>query len=125
VGACNEGFLRSDAILVLTIITDEEEKSSPGDPASWKQSLVDAKPGGEQAIVVLGLIGDNGTPGAICAPFASNAGTGAEPSPRLRAFAESFPAGRVGSVCASDYAPFFSDAVSPIEGACNDFIPPG
>lgn len=109
-GGCNEGFVRDDAILVVTFITDEAETGSMGDPASWRQAVVDAKNGDENAAVVLGLIGD---------------GTCADPAPRLREFAESFPRGQWASVCASDYAPFFADAVSAIDAACDDFVPPG
>lgn len=31
-GACNDGFARDDALLVLVLITDEEEEGSVGDP---------------------------------------------------------------------------------------------
>ena len=36
--ACNAGFLRDDALLVVTIITDEEDERSSGDPLSWKRA---------------------------------------------------------------------------------------
>ena len=51
-GACNEGFLRDDAILVVTFITDEEDTGSLGTPDGWKNTLVAAKNGNEEAIVV-------------------------------------------------------------------------
>ena len=53
---CNAGFLRDDAILVVTFITDENDSNgdSAGTPAGWKQALVSAKNGDENAIVVLG-----------------------------------------------------------------------
>lgn len=44
-GECNAGFIRDDAILVVTFITDESEDESGGTPASWKQALLDAKSG--------------------------------------------------------------------------------
>ncbi len=119
-GQCNEGFLRDDAILVVTFITDEEEDGkSPGDPASWKQFLVDKKNGNEEAIVMLGIVGDPDVPNGVCAN-----GGDADPSPILRGFAESFTHGQWGSVCAPDYAPFFTQAVSVIDAACDDFVPP-
>ncbi|HEY8380237.1 MAG TPA: hypothetical protein VIK91_27295, partial [Nannocystis sp.] len=120
-GECNEGFLRDDAILVVTFITDEDDdpKKSMGDPATWKQALVDLKGGNEEAIVVLGLIGDPDVPGGLCGV------QDAQASPRLRTFAESFTHGQWGSVCAPDYAPFFAEAVSVIDTACDDFSPPG
>ena len=149
-GGCNDGFLRDDAILVVTLITDEEDDpgdgspdvppldgscvpvdmdpNSGGDPGGWKTTLVGAKNGDEEAIVVLGLIGDcdvGGCPGMALDPLGGGVLSGAEPAPRLRAFVESFVHGSTGPVCADDYTPFFSGAVSVIDSACSDFEPPG
>ena len=148
-GQCNEGFLRDDAILVVTIITDEEDDpsdvtaappldgscvpadadpNSTGDPVGWKASLVAAKGANEEAVVVLSLIGDCDV-GGSCPGIAQDpvtlGYTGAEPAPRLRQFTESFAYGSVGPVCAPDYAPFFTQAVSVIESACDGFVPQG
>jgi hypothetical protein len=118
-GGCNEGFLRKDALLVVTFITDEEDdEESNGNPVGWNASLVAAKAGDEKSIVVLGLIGDPDQPNAVCTD-------GAEASPRLREFAESFTYGSWGSICSPDYAPFFDAAVSVIDTACELFEPPG
>lgn len=119
-GACNEGFLRKDALLVVTFITDEEDDGqSKGTPAGWNAALVAAKVGAEKSIVVLGLIGDPDQPNPVC-------GEGvAEASPRLREFAESFTFGSTGSICSPDYAPFFDASVSVIDTACQQFEPPG
>jgi hypothetical protein len=124
-GACNEGFVRDDAILVVTFITDEEDiEKSPGDPPDWKAGVIAAKNGNADAVVVLGLFGDTDQPGAICGPFMDE--SGAEPGVRLRAFTESFGnRGVVGSVCAADYAPFFQEAVAVIDLACDEFVPEG
>jgi hypothetical protein len=123
-GGCNEGFLRDDAILVVTIITDEEDGGdSPGDPPLWKEVIVSAKHGDAKAIVMLGLIGDTDLPDPVCPPFTGS--EGAEPSPRLREFVESFPHGRWDSVCRPDYAPFFNAAIADIGKACTEFVPPG
>ena len=149
-GACNDGFLRDDAILVVTMITDEEDDpgdgsadvppldgscvpvdmdpNSGGDPPTWKTTLVGAKNGDEEAIVVLGLIGDcdvGGCPGMAIDPLGGGVPSGAEPAPRLRTFIESFIHGSTGPVCANDYTPFFDSAVSVIDSACSDFEPPG
>jgi hypothetical protein len=146
-GQCNEGFLRDDAILVITIISDEEDDpadivpappldgscvpadddpNSPGAPNGWKVGLVAAKGGNEDAIVVLSLVGDCDV-GGDCPGIAlvGNGYTGAEPAPRIREFTESFGHGSVGPVCAEDYAPFFEQAVSVIETACDEFVPQG
>jgi hypothetical protein len=148
-GGCNDGFLREDAILVVTIITDEEDSgsdsiasppldgscvpadsdpNSSGSPATWRDAIVAAKAGDPAAMVVLSLLGDCDI-GGSCLGIAVNplgtSFTGAEPAPRLRAFTEAFDHGSVGPVCAPDYAPFFADAVSVIDSACSDFEPPG
>lgn len=123
---CNAGFLRQDAILVVTIVTDEDDNfgdGSAGTPAGWKASLVAAKKGDENAMVVLGLFGDNDQPNAVCPPLQDQ--SGAEPSPRLREFVESFgDHGFSGSICAQSYDPFFAEAVGIIESTCDDFVPP-
>jgi len=118
---CNAGFSRDDAILVVTIITDEEDERSDGDPESWKRALLATKRGNERAVVVLGLLGDaevpGGLPGGPCDPLY------ATDSPRLRHFVEGFELGSLGSVCADDYSEFFAQAVSTIDTACAEFEP--
>jgi hypothetical protein len=53
---------------------------------------------------VLGLFGDQDKPNFICPPFDPDAASGAEPSPRLRQFVDSFgERGVAGSVCADSY----------------------
>lgn len=117
-GGCNEGFLRDDAVLVVTVISDEDDlDQSMGNPATWKQFLVDAKGGNEAAIVALGLVGDGGVMGGQC--------PGDVDAPNLRSLFESFTHGQIGSVCAPDYAPFFEQAVSVIDTACDEFVPVG
>jgi hypothetical protein len=131
-GQCNEGFVRDDAILVVTVITDEEDdpndpdgedENSPGDPSTWRQSLVDVKLGDEKAVVVLALVGDTDLPNPVCEPI--NGNVGAEPAPRLRELAESFTYGQWCSVCSPDYTPCFEEAVSIIDTACDEYVPPG
>jgi hypothetical protein len=137
-GGCNEGFVRKDAILVVTVITDEEDDpndadtgagpdpNSPGDPESWMQTVAAVKGGDETAAVVLALVGDTDLPSGICEPLAEDGvdTVGAEPAPRLRRFAELFTYGQWCSVCAPDYTPCFEDAVSVIDMACDEFEPP-
>jgi hypothetical protein len=122
-GRCNEGFLREDAVLVVTFITDEEDSRSEGDPEDWQRILLDAKGRNEDAVVVLGLVGDNNVEGGL--PGGPCGGSDADASPRLQSFAQSFGRrGLLGSVCAADYTPFFALAVGWIENACAEFVPP-
>lgn len=131
-GTCNEGFLRDDALLVVTFITDEEDDlgtdpfgGSVGSPQDWADALIAAKGGDPNAVVVLGLYGDTDQPVPVCSP-PDTMGNGAEAGVRLREFVELFgPRGLSGSVCEPDYAPFFAQAVSLIDNACTDWLPPG
>lgn len=122
-GQCNQGFLRDDAILVVTFITDEEDAAgkSPGGPSEWVAKLVAAKHGNDKAVVVLGVFGDSDRAGSTCAPGGLMGNLGADPGYRLREFVESFKYGVAGSVCAADYTPFLQEAVKVIDSACDGF----
>ncbi len=117
-GGCNQGFVRDDAILVVTIITDEPDAHSPGAPDAWAEALIDAKLGNPDAIVVLGILPDGDLPQPTCMNEPIAAGS-------LSAFLDLFAASSRASVCESDYSPFFVDAVSVIGEACDDFVPIG
>ncbi len=110
---CNEGFLRDDAILVVTVITDEADEHSPDDPAAWWNALVAAKADDAAAVVVLGLLPDGGV---ACEQE--------DVSPRLDAFVGMAEKGLSASVCEPDYSPFFAQAVDLITATCDDFVPP-
>ncbi len=114
---CNAGFLRDDAVLVVTIITDEEDRQSGGGPEEWRQAVLDAKGGNEDAVVLLGLIPekDDSERG-----FSQGAALN-DSAPRLRPFIESFRFGSVGSIDSQDYTPFFEAAVTGIETSCREF----
>jgi hypothetical protein len=122
-GSCNEGFLREGALLVLTIITDEEDDGdSRGDPQSWHDALVVANDRDPGSMVVLALVG-HPKPNA-CIPEQWTGMDGAEIATRIIAFTEMFEFGRVGDICAPDYAPFFDEALGGIADACHVAIPP-
>jgi hypothetical protein len=118
-GGCHEGFLRDDAILVITFISDEDDLGSADDPADWVDAVLAAKGGREDAVVVLGLLGDSALPGATCTDDQ------ADDAPRLRAFADAFERGSWGSVCTPSYNAFFDAAVSVIDLTCDEFVPQG
>jgi hypothetical protein len=112
-GACNEGFLRPDALLVVTIITDEDDQSDD-DLADWYGKLLAAKNGIETNIVVLTL----GIPdAALTCAFAT--------TPRLTEFTGMFTHGFMGDVCAPSYDAFFQDSLTVVQEACIGFTPPG
>ncbi|MCX4239930.1 hypothetical protein [Paraliomyxa miuraensis] len=116
-GACNEGFVREDAILVVTIITDEEDDDSNGLPAGWFANVTASKLGDATAIVMLGLINDTDAAAPVC-PAESQ-----DPA-KIREFVDMFPNSIRGSVCAASYNQFFQQAVDLIDTTCDEFIPP-
>lgn len=117
-GGCNSGFLRDDAVLVVTVITDEEDGHSPGTPDDWYNALVAAKGGDPSAIVMLGLINDTDAAAPVCPQ-------GSDDPVKIREFIQKFPNMISGSVCAGNYASFFDQAVDLIDTTCDLFEPIG
>jgi hypothetical protein len=126
-GACNEGFIREDALLVITLITDEDDpgsplrgQGSPGSPSTWFAELV-ARKGVETNVVMLALAGL--PPPNACdndVPF-----EGAQVTFRIEQLVEKFTYGEMGDVCADDYSGFFAGALELISDACINFTPEG
>ncbi|PRP89969.1 hypothetical protein ENSA5_69100 [Enhygromyxa salina] len=117
-GGCNSGFLRDDAVLVITIITDEEDDDSPGTPNGWFQNIVAQKSGDGSGVVVLGLINDTDAGDPVCSAESQ------DPA-KIREFIEMFPNHIKGSVCEANYAPFFDQAVDLINTTCDEYTPVG
>lgn len=112
---CNAGFLRDDAILVITIISDDPNKEDMTSPVAAYEAVVAAKNGDTDRIVVLGLIpdatmgcpADKPTAGVHWANFISKFGERGVKAP----------------VCVADYNTFFQQAVAIIDETC--IINPG
>jgi hypothetical protein len=120
-GACNDGFLRDDALLVVTIISDAIPQTAPEmaeDGAElWYDAVVAAKHGDPEAVVVLGLFGDGDQPNGLCGQTTYG--------PEYFRFVELFGDNGVSaSVCEPDYSPFFEQAVADIDAACDEYVPP-
>ncbi len=109
---CNAGFLRDDAILVVTFISDDPNYEDADGPQEWYDAVVTAKGGNADAVVVLGLTpnfeGCNLGKGTHWSEFVAMWGTH----------------GLEASVCNLDYSPFFDQAVAIIDETCDGFIPP-
>lgn len=119
---CNADFLREEALLVIVLITDEEDADdSEGDPVSWYETVVAAKGGDEERVVVLSLVG-HPKPND-CIPTQWTGMMGAEIATRILQFTSIFPHGYVGDICSDDYEPFFTDAIAHIDTVCS--IPAG
>ncbi len=125
-GACNEGFIRDEALLVVVVITDEADGpgdpdfvTSTGTPESWYQSVLDAKDGVAENAAALVLTNYVDGP---CPP----GGFGSDDGVNLVNFAGLFGEnGFVAGICEPDYGPSFAQATAVIQQACENFIPPG
>lgn len=115
-GGCNDGFLRDDAILVVTFISDDPNYEDAGDAQSWYDAVVAAKGGNADAVVVLGL-----TPNFDGCQDGKGPPKGAHWSEFVALWGAK---GLEASVCNLDYAPFFEQAVSVIDDTCDEFEPP-
>lgn len=121
---CHAGFLRDDAILVVTFVTDEAGNDWGGADTVY-DALVAAKNGDPSAIVMLGLFGDTHLNNAVCTTTDQNMG-GAHAGPHFQSFVDKFgDHGQWASVCEPDYAPFFASVVSTIDTTCDEFEPAG
>lgn len=122
-GACNDGFIRDDSLLVVVTITDEEDDEggnfpgSAGTPDDWFNQLTAYKGGIEENIVVLSLVG-------VPEPNLCFSDT-AETATRVLEFTDKFTHGFVGDVCTPNYGDYFQEAVDVIETACNEYTPVG
>ena len=108
-GGCNEGFLRDDAILVITFISDDDGNNEGNSPQQAYDAVVAAKNGDADRVVTLGLIP---SPNNNCS-FTPGAGE------HWLEFIELFGVnGLDGPSCADDYVEFFQGAVDTIVSAC-------
>ena len=105
-GGCNDGFLRDDALLMVTMLTSGSDNNSPGTPKEWYEAVVAAKGGDPKAIVMLLLANP------LCPDFD-------EPCK----MAEMFPYWHVVDGDAEDYGPGFDTATDLVEAACEELIP--
>ena len=125
-GACNEGFVRDDALLVVIIITDEADgpgdtegsdpiQTSAGVPADWRDAVLAAKHGVEENAVALVLTNYDG---GSCPPFDAGA-DGANIVEFAQLFGDN---GFVGGICERDYGPMFESAIGVVSDACESFV---
>jgi hypothetical protein len=119
-GNFNAGFIREDALLVVVLVTDEEddleqptEYGSEGDPPDWIAGVAEVKSGIRRDVVPLAIIP---TSGGDCSPDAD--------APRLEEFASGFPRGVVADACAAEYGTFLLGQIASIAEGCTYFSPP-
>ncbi len=113
-GGCNEGFLREDAILVVTFITDEPAQLDAGVPESWRSTLVGAKGGRDDGIYVVGVFAGGGDAPGSCTAFPG--------SPRLAHFVDLWgDHGHCCPVSAESYSGCLTAAVEGIATTCVEY----
>ncbi len=117
-GGCNEGFLRKDALLVVTLITDTVDIESKTYAKQQYEAIMAAK-GDPSAVVMLAVVPD--APG----DFEMLEECDYE-GPSFDIFEDllsRFPYAVFGDTCMPSYAPFFAAAAAKIGEACASFIP--
>ncbi len=117
VGECNKGFLRDDALLFITFIIDTEDEKSKTYVSDWYKAIVKAKHGDPGAVVTLLITGQYSPveiPGCVVAFDHEN---------KLRDLITMFPYHVEGDVCASSYAPYFTETAKLVDEACASFAP--
>ncbi len=119
--ACNGGFLRKDALLVVTIIQDTYDSDSLGTTDEWIAALRAAKDDDDDAFMVLVLTTDVDLGyNQLCFWNEYNPNKN-----RLRSLADGVEHGFVGSICMEGYGDWFKERVTYLVDLCDDFVPPG
>jgi hypothetical protein len=119
--ACNGGFLRDDALLVVTIIQDTYDEDSLGTVDEWIAALRAAKNGDDDAFMVLVLTTDVDVGyQQLCWP------NDLQPkNPEPASHADGVEHGFVGSICMGTTALLQGARVTYLVDLCDDFVPPG
>jgi hypothetical protein len=115
-GGCNDGFLRDDALLMVTQIANtfdypEKPLGSKGTPEGWAAAVLKAKHDDPESIVMFSIL-DPGDPEC-------------HPDDRTCKMVKMFPFHLLADRNAPEYGPAFDLATSLVEEACADFVPPG
>jgi hypothetical protein len=114
-GGCNEGFLRDDALLMVTQIANtydypDKPIGSAGTPETWAAAVLAAKHDDPDAVVMLSIL--RAYPEC------------AEPD-RTCEMVKMFPHHLLFDRDAPDYGPAFDQATDLVAEACAGFVPPG
>jgi hypothetical protein len=114
-GGCNDGFLRDDALLVITFISDDPNYEDTGTPDDWYNAVVAAKHGDPDAVVVVGI-----SPDAASWDGTTNKPKGGHWVEFVTKFTHSIHA----SVALGDYDSVFTQAVTVVDEGCDAYVPP-
>ena len=104
-GGCNAGFLRDDALLMVTFIGGYDYNSK-WDPGTWAANVLKAKKDDPGAVVMLSVV-DPTCP----------------PQDRICELVKKFPYYHLANLELDDYSVAFDAATNLVEVACAEFIP--
>ena len=110
-GGCNDGFLREDALLMVTFIGGDlggGNLESDGYAEDWANAVLDAKHGDPESVVMLTFIYP-----------------GWEATDQIWKLVKMFPYNKVDDTGMDDYSPAFAEATTLVETACAGFVAPG
>ena len=112
---CNAGFLRTDALLMLILVTEANDYDSEGTPEAWAQAVFDAK-GKPDSIVTFGIVNQ------ISQPWCDTYVDEWAPS-RTCELIRRFPYHTSIDIDVPDYGPGFDAATDLVAEACAAFLP--
>ncbi len=118
VSGVNAGFLRSNALLFVVAITDEDEEMLGTSVDGITQGLIDAK-GSVENVVFLGIGGGSNCDGPYGSALAAN---------NLEAVTNVFVNANRGvfwNLCNGDLEGAFASIIDVVDTACFEFTPPG
>ncbi len=120
-GACNDGFLRDDALLVITTIEEHPNWASMTDAEDQIEQLLLAKHNDPDAIYLLAITSDLDQPHHLCEPETDEY---YEDMFHMRLLTQMLPHASTESICVDDFAPYFESALTTILELCDSFVPP-
>ena len=131
--AYNAGFIREDALLVMIMITDEDDQSVKEVPEMWdailgpgketpvieyQQLFIDLKGGDKDRFVAVAI---SGPKTGSCGPMDSPTAVAA---PRIHQFLElNTPNSYWGNICDEDFTTPLAEALEVIKSSCETFPP--
>ena len=116
-GGCNAGFLRSDALLVLAIVTNSPDSYSPYNGYVWANKILAVKGGEQDAVVAVIVSHDGDQPVSLCGAQQIS------PKFELTKMAETLKHSLLVSPCEPSYAPPFAKAAEMVLDVCAVYVP--
>ena len=112
-GGCNDGFLREDALLMVTFIQSNPDAGgggtySDGYAEDWAKAVLDVKHDDPESVVMLTFVDESW-----------------EPYDQIWKMAKMFPYNKVDLAAPDDYISAFAEAAALVETACAGFVAPG